>query len=164
MTDKPPKPAKTVTAVQDAVANHASGRFAPHGSMSVRQDGAIVTGRATGPFNLEFMQAYGRMWGKHFGQWGGPQARVLITEWQGSMLTSMEVIEAFAALMLLAKKALDPRMLHIWHVPLELEGRAFMLPKWAAAMSRSGLMFIVCDNKESVERTVQQHLSQSSND
>lgn len=161
MTDKPSQPANTGAALQDAVANYASGRFAPHGSMSVRQDGAIVTGRATGPFNLEFMQAYGRMWGKHFGQWGGPQARVLITEWQGSMLTSMEVIEAFADLMLLAKKALDPRMLHIWHVPPELEGRAFMLPKWTAAMSRSGLMFIVCDHHDAVQRAVQQHLTES---
>lgn len=159
MSERPSKSAKTAAASQDMVANYASGRFAPHGSMAVRQDGAIVTGQATGPFNLEFMQAYGRMWGKHFGQWGGPQARVLITEWQGSMLTSVEVIEAFTELMLLAKKVLDPRMLHIWHVPPDLEGRAFMLPKWTAAMSRSGLMFVVCDNSEDVKRAVQKHLA-----
>ena len=47
------------------VADHAQGPFQPHGQMSVRQVGRVLECEACGPFNVEFMRAFNRMWLAH---------------------------------------------------------------------------------------------------
>ena len=123
----------------DAVSNHAKGPFAPHGAMEVVQRGIVNTGYATGPFNVEFMNAYRKMWVTQLSSWGGKGAIVVATVFQNSLVVSLEALAVFEKIMKASGPALPKVALHIWLIPEDIEGRGLMLPLWKKATASNGI-------------------------
>lgn len=143
------------------VGNYAQTGFTPHGTMEIRKQGAIVTGHARGPFNTEFMQAYGAMWRQHLADWAGDGALAVHTVWAGSMLTSPDALKLFDEMMGRAAKALPPKTLHIWTVPPGVEARLLMLPVWSKIMNSHGLAVQVFDSQPASEAAIDAFLAQA---
>ncbi|MDT9000431.1 hypothetical protein RQP53_14240 [Paucibacter sp. APW11] len=142
----------------DEVTHFARGRFAPHGAMQVEQHGSVLVGHCYGPFNLEFVQAYGRMWAAHFAGWTGAPALILLTVWHDSAMATPEAIGCFRELMALAARTLPADTLHLWLMPEDLEGASLTLPSWTAAMTDNGLAVEVLRNEAAVQQRIDQHL------
>ncbi len=143
------------------VGNYAQTGFTPHGAMQVRKEGAVITGHARGPFNTEFMLAYGAMWRQHLTDWTGAGALAVHTVWSGSMLTSPDALKLFDEMMGRAAIALPPKTLHIWTVPLGVDARLLMLPVWSKIMNSHGLAVQVFDSQAAAEAAIDAFLAQA---
>lgn len=128
------------------VTDHAQGPFRPHGQMSVRQVGRVLECEACGPFNVEFMQAFNRMWLAHLGTWAGEQAVVVYTRWTRSLMATPDALAYYDKVMAGARQALPAGTVSLWCVPADVEGRAMMLPRWQAIMAAHGHPLEVVDN------------------
>jgi hypothetical protein len=139
---------------------HAVGPFAPHGVMSVHQQGPLITCVAHGPFNTEFMVAYGRMWMQHLQVWTGEQAFVLFTVWQGSMLASPDALAHFGGLVKIASTGFPPGTLNLWQVPADIEGRSLMLPLWRQQMLDNGLLIEIVEDEAAAHAHIDAFVAQ----
>ena len=138
----------------DAVAHHAQGRFAPHGVMEVFRQGNVIRGYASGPFNIEFMTAWGKMWGAQLQQRGDPGKLLIATGFSESVVASLDAISSFKALMGRAKALLPADTEHIWLIKDKVEGRILMLPLLKSAMETNSVAIEVYSDEVAFEARI----------
>ena len=141
---------------------YATGPFAPHGSMQIHQLGAVFQAQATGPFNVEFMKAYGRMWGSLLKSYTGGGRLVFVSYWHTSMLASPEALQAYDQILQLGVRNIPEGSVHIWHVPEDIEGRSMMLPRWREVLVRNQQTVLVCSDETAVQAQIVRALGQTS--
>lgn len=139
--------------------DHARTQFAPHGSIQVKLDGAVIQYQITGPFNIETIKAFGRTMAALLNAWVPPETFVTLSFWQESMMTSLEAFEAYRQFLEIGRYYFPQEAMNIWCVPEDLEGRRIMLPKWQALYEAAGYPLTVVSSPEQAQELVLQHLN-----
>jgi hypothetical protein len=116
-------------------------RFAPHGLVEISFDGDILLYTATGPFNKELVESLAVAQAEilnaanHLGPW------VSVSLMRNSLLASPEAFAQYADMMHTARSAQFTPLASAYVVAPDVEGRALMLPKYAAIHTSSGRLF-----------------------
>ena len=107
--------------------------FPPHGRIEVHPHGRVVYFEATGPFNAEAVAVMRKAYTPIMASMaaGGPFGHV--STFRGSMLATPEAFEAFATLLEDWRQSGVLPAVNAYVVPLDVEGRNFVLPRYAAA-------------------------------
>lgn len=140
---------------------YATGPFAPHGSMQIHQLGAVFKAQATGPFNVEFMKAYGRMWASLLKSYTGGGRLVFVSFWHTSMLASPDALQVYDQILQIGARNIPEGSVHIWHVPEDIEGRSMMLPRWREVLVRNQQTVQVCADEAEVQALILRALGQT---
>lgn len=132
----------------------ASSRFAPHGVMEMREQDGILWCELTGPMNLEFVQAYLKMW-RHAVQArpSGETVLVLVRWWQ-TLLITPEAAEHIRAT--LARSGRQVPCHIVWCVPEDIEGRSLLLDNWVGMYEDAGIPLEVFANFEAAQARVRE--------
>ena len=132
------KPGKLITT------DFSKGRFEPHGVMEINRQDDVFYCDITGPFNIEFMQAYFQMCAHAFADWPQGKKVFALTRWWRTTLGSPDAIEYFSNWTRKYGKAVDT--IHVWSVPAEIEGRSLMLGLWSKPFLDIGVPLEIFDN------------------
>jgi hypothetical protein len=104
-------------------------RFALHGETSARVDGRILRIHCRGPFNLELVQAVGRMLTHVSRELPQDGRYVELLAFRGSLLMSPEAWDLLEAFTLQSWEAGFRPAASLLVVPPETEGRSLLLPR-----------------------------------
>ena len=139
----------------------ASGPFRPHGRVEIWAEGNVVRLDAAGPFNEEAIIALGAAWRSLFAELPlcGPFADVVLL--RRSILASQKVVDAFGLFLAANTQAGHAPSVVAWIVPPEIEGRSFMLPKFAEIYAAAGRPFAAFETEAEAEAWVRAKLQEA---
>lgn len=141
--------------------HHAESKFAPHGNIEMWPEGSVIHYDITGPFNLEVIKAFGRTVSALLATWQPQGPFASISFWHGSMMTTLDALAAYRQLLIAGRAYYPQEIINVWFVPLDIEGRGIMLPKWQKVYAEGGYpLEIVATEAEARER-VKWHLQQA---
>lgn len=106
------------------------GGFMPHGELHVRHQGRLIVYEARGPFNVEMVHAMTRAVGRMLQAWRPPALYLEVSLWQGSLLGSPAVLEAFGDALRVSDAVMPRPQGTLWLVPPEIDDGALMKPLW----------------------------------
>lgn len=116
-------------------------RFAPHGLVEISFVGDILLYTATGPFNLELVESLAVAQTEILTA-ADPHGPWVSVSWmRNSLLASPEAFAQYATMMHAPKPAQFTPLASAYVVAPEVEGRALMLPKYAAIHTSCGRLF-----------------------
>lgn len=130
----------------------ASSRFSPHGVMEMRDRDGILWCELTGPMNLEFVQAYLKMW-RHAVQARPPSETVLVlVRWQQTLLITPDATEHIRAVLARSGRKVPCHI--VWVVPEDIEGRSLLLDTWVSMYEDAGIPLEVFSDDEAAQARV----------
>jgi len=130
----------------------AQGPFRPHGRSVVWPDDDIFRVETVGPFNAEAVEAVGRTREKIFEQHPPVENYAFINSWQGSVMMSDAVLEAYSETLKASytHKYRRPSAM-AWIVPPGVEGARFMEPRLRTVFEEFGIPFRMFQDEASAE-------------
>lgn len=115
--------------------------FAPHGLVKIRFEDDILFYEATGPFNLELVNALALAQQNMLNAVNPQHAWASVTVMRGSMLASLEAFERYNQIMHMPGPASLRPAAMAYVVGPDVEGGTFMLPRYAAIHESVGCVF-----------------------
>ena len=106
------------------------GRFAPHGRIAGSLAGDVLLTVATGPFNLEGIEAYHRERAQFYRQFAPVRPYVAVVRFEQSMLISPEALAAYMAGVRASLRLAEsrPPVACAWVAARNLAGRSLLRP------------------------------------
>lgn len=143
------------------IGDFARGPFRPHGHIAMWGEGPVVHVDATGPFNVEAMQALGLAMSELFAL--HPLSGVFgdIVEFHCSVMCSPEVVAAYGGF--LRKNTADghtPAAV-AWVVAPQVEGRGIMLPVFQRLYAEHGRRFACFETMDEAQAWMRQCLREA---
>lgn len=119
------------------------GQFAPHGEFTLRSDGEILCYEATGPFNLESMQALRITRIKAYERWQPTRKFAAVVHWHNSALMSPEAFHAYRDGYIQFIQDTQAEAVVAWAADADVEGMYLMVQKFAEvfALTRTNFRF-----------------------
>lgn len=151
MTLRPSPTPNEVLASQDFI----QGGFRPHGEFTCWMDNSILMWEACGPFNLEALQAFGRMRRAAFERWhldDHPLAAIM--RWTSSALMSPEAFEFYERSFEAFIQSRHNYVAIAWVGDASVEGLDLMRLKYAPLFERHHLAFALFAAIEPAQRWV----------
>lgn len=105
-------------------------RFAPHGEFQIQAQGDILFYDATGPFNLEALQALAAARVKITRQWKPARRVAAIVHWHGSALMSPEAFAAYSEGLARFNESANMPVALAWVASADVEGMSLMIAKF----------------------------------
>ena len=137
----------------------ATGPFRPHGQVEIWSEGNVMRLDATGPFNKEVVIALGATWNSLFDEMpvNGPFANIIVI--RRSVVVSQEVLDAFGEFLRANNRAGRGASAVAFVVATEVEGRALMLPMFAATYAAAGRRFAAYETEAEADAWVRERLA-----
>lgn len=138
----------------------AVGPFRPHGRVDVWAEGNVMWLEATGPLNKESVIALGSLWRSLFAEFHqvGPYASITVIH--RSLINSQEVLDALEDFLAANTQAGNVASAAAFVVAPDVEGRAFMLPKYAEIYTAAGRPFAAFTTEAEAEAWVRAKLQE----
>ena len=153
MTDKHATPQPLST---NAVS---TSRYAPHGEFSLHIDGDIVFYDATGPFNLEALQALATARSTILADWAIERPVAGIVHWHRSVMMSPEAFAAYREGIAKYHENAKLPVALAWVAAADVEGMALMHQKFEKLFIERKTNFKLFDSLAPARAWVDEHLA-----
>lgn len=142
----------------------ATGPFRPHGRVELLAQGKIIHLTASGPFNMEAVNAIGAAWRQMFADSPaeGPFADIVTVA--GSMMAGPDVMRAFGSFLQANTAAHISPCAVAWVVPADVEGAVIMIPQFRQVYEAAGRNIAFFDSAEPAQAWVLDQLQQAQAD
>jgi hypothetical protein len=135
-----------------------TGRFSAHGEIRIWIEGDVICYEATGPFNLEALQALAVARLKIMEQWHPVRRVAAIVHWKNSALMSPEAFEAYRkGLTSFHQHRRNPVAL-AWVAAPEVEGMSLMVQNFQPVFESVGTNFRLFQTVEPARAWIEENL------
>lgn len=129
------------TSLSVSSADVSTGRFAAHGTFKIWTDGDILCYDATGPFNLEALQALAAARSQIVAQWKPGRRVAALVHWHQSALMSPEAFAAYGEGLAKFHESANVPVALAWVAAPEVEGMGLMVDKFSTLFASHNTNF-----------------------
>ncbi len=137
--------------------------FAPHGVYKSRFERALVCNDATGPFNVELLQAFAKTSDAFYAEVAARGPYVLLTTFHASMMMSPEAIAMIRALVLRLRDRGEAMVACAHVVAQDVEGRELMGDVYVGIYAGAGIPYRMFDDEGPARTWLFEQLAESDN-